>query len=267
MDCSHHAPCPGENTGVGCLSLLQGICLTQGSNRWLLHWQVGSFPMSHQGSPVQLYILTHTYVCVCACIYTYTFFFIYFPQWFITAYEYSSLTIQCCAKSLQSSLLATPGTVAHQDPLPIGFSRRGYWSRLPCPPPGDLPNPGIEPSSLASPALAGGFSATITTWEAPMDRRILFFVHAIYKSLCLLTPNSHFTPPHAPGSRVCFLCMTYYHWLSSSSLASSPESGIINDDEGQDDDQRQILTGYYAQHCWPSMISQPTRRANSSPCI
>ena len=95
----------------------------------------------------------------------------------------------------------------------------------------------------------------------------MFFVHPIYKSLCLLTPNSHFTPPHAPGSRVCFLCMTYYHWLSSSSLASSPESGIINDDEGQDDDQRQILTGYYAQHCWPSMISQPTRRANSSPCI
>ena len=38
----------------------------------------------------------------------------------------------------------------------------------PCPPPGDLPNPGIEPTSLASPALAGGFFTTGTTWEVPI---------------------------------------------------------------------------------------------------
>ena len=43
--------------------------------------------------------------------------------------------------------LATPWTVAHQAPLCMGFSRQEYWSRLPCPPPGDLPNPGIEPRS------------------------------------------------------------------------------------------------------------------------
>ena len=47
-------------------------------------------------------------------------------------------------------VVATPWTVAHQAPLPMGFSRQEYWSGLPCPPPGDLPNPGIEP---ASPAL------------------------------------------------------------------------------------------------------------------
>ena len=41
----------------------------------------------------------------------------------------------------------TPWTVAHQAPLSMGFSRQGYWSGLPCPPPGDLPNPGIEPRS------------------------------------------------------------------------------------------------------------------------
>ena len=45
--------------------------------------------------------------------------------------------------------LATPGTIACQAPLSMGFSRQEYWSGLPCPPPGDLPNPGIEPRSPA----------------------------------------------------------------------------------------------------------------------
>ena len=44
-------------------------------------------------------------------------------------------------------------TVTLQAPLSMGFSRQEYWSGLPCPPPGDLPDPGIEPASLASPAL------------------------------------------------------------------------------------------------------------------
>ena len=48
----------------------------------------------------------------------------------------------------------------------MGFSRQKYWSGLPFPPPGDLPNPGIEPVSLASPALAGGFFTTSATGEA-----------------------------------------------------------------------------------------------------
>ena len=46
------------------------------------------------------------------------------------------------------------------------FSRQEYWSELPCPPSEDLPNPGIEPTSLTSPALAGGVFTTSTTWEA-----------------------------------------------------------------------------------------------------
>ena len=53
-------------------------------------------------------------------------------------------------KSLSSvQLVATPWTAAYQAPLSMGFSRQEYWSRLPCPPPGDLPNPGIEPGSPA----------------------------------------------------------------------------------------------------------------------
>ena len=46
-------------------------------------------------------------------------------------------------------ILCTPWTVVRQAPLSMGFSRQEYWSGLPCPPPGDLPNPGIEPRSLA----------------------------------------------------------------------------------------------------------------------
>ena len=53
-----------------------------------------------------------------------------------------------------------PRTVASQAPLSMGFSRQGYWSGLSFPSPGDHPDPGIEPTSLASPVLAGGFSTT-----------------------------------------------------------------------------------------------------------
>ena len=51
-------------------------------------------------------------------------------------------------------------------PLSIEFSRQECWRGLPCLPPGDLPDPGIEPESLMSPALAGGFFTTCATWEA-----------------------------------------------------------------------------------------------------
>ena len=56
-------------------------------------------------------------------------------------------------------LFATPWTVAHWAPLSMGFSREEYWSGLPCPPPGDLPDPGIK---SASSALAGKFFITVT---------------------------------------------------------------------------------------------------------
>ena len=52
-------------------------------------------------------------------------------------------------------LLVTPGTVACQTPLSMGFFRWEYWSGLPCPPLGDLPDPGIKPKSLKFPASAG----------------------------------------------------------------------------------------------------------------
>ena len=62
---------------------------------------------------------------------------------------------------------ATLWTLLLQAPLSVGFSRQEYWSGLACPPPGDLPDSGIELMSLMSPALAGGFFTTSATWEAP----------------------------------------------------------------------------------------------------
>ena len=68
------------------------------------------------------------------------------------------------AQPFQACLtLCTLWTISHQAPLSMGFSRQEYWSGLPCLSPGDLPNPGMEPPSLMSPALAGGFFTTSAT--------------------------------------------------------------------------------------------------------
>ena len=65
------------------------------------------------------------------------------------------------AKLLQSCpTLCDPMDGVHQAPLSMGFSRQEYWNRMPCPPPADLPNPGTEPASLVSTALAGGVFIT-----------------------------------------------------------------------------------------------------------
>ena len=63
----------------------------------------------------------------------------------------SSTCVYVCSVVSDS---ATPWTVAHQIPLSVEFPRQEYWNGLPFPPPGDLPDPGIEPVFLA---LAGGF--------------------------------------------------------------------------------------------------------------
>ena len=63
-------------------------------------------------------------------------------------------------------LFVTLLTVAHQAPLPMGFSRQEYRSGSPCPPPGDLPDAGIEPESPMALALAGRFFTTSAVWEA-----------------------------------------------------------------------------------------------------
>ena len=79
------------------------------------------------------------------------------PRPFKSAY----VTIRVFMLSLYSlQLFATPRTVAHQALLSMGVSRQEYWTGLPCPSPGNLPNPGIEPASLTSSASADRFFTT-----------------------------------------------------------------------------------------------------------
>ena len=63
----------------------------------------------------------------------------------------------CQIASVTSNSLRPPWTIASQAPMSLGFSRQKYWSGLSFPPPGDLPNSGIEPRSLMSPVLASEF--------------------------------------------------------------------------------------------------------------
>ena len=76
--------------------------------------------------------------------------------------------VLCYAKSLQlcPALYKPMDCIACQAPLSMGFPRQEYWSGLPCSPPGDLPDPGIELASLLSSALASRISITSSTWEA-----------------------------------------------------------------------------------------------------
>ena len=78
-----------------------------------------------------------------------------------------------CAQSLSRvQLLVTPWTVAHQALLSMGFSGQGYWSGLPCSPPGDSPNPGTEPRSPA--ALASACMSPEALASACISKRILY---------------------------------------------------------------------------------------------
>ena len=81
---------------------------------------------------------------------------------------------------------ATLWAVAQQAPLSIGFSWQEWWSGLPFPPPGELPNPRIEPVSFKSPALAGRQFTTNATWEAHKNLRAFFFL------ICYYFPGYHF---------------------------------------------------------------------------
>ena len=83
-----------------------------------------------------------------------------------------SIVLLLLSHSVMFNSFATPWIVDHQALLPVGYSREEYWSRLPFPSPGDLPNPGIKPVSLAHvPCIAGGFF----TGEPPAQDQMLKF--------------------------------------------------------------------------------------------
>ena len=96
----------------------------------------------------------------------------------------TTLCVCVCVIS-HSQLFATPWTVAHQVPLSTGLPLQKYWSGLPFPSPGDIPDPEIEPKSLASPALAGGFFTADTTWKALHN----FRGHPLFRLQCEWPPQ------------------------------------------------------------------------------
>ena len=89
-------------------------------------------------------------------------------------------------------LSAAPWTVAHQALLFMEFSRQEYWSGLPFPSPGNLLNPGIEPTSLKSSALAGRFFTTRVTWEALMYYELPWWLR--WWRICLQCRTPKFDP-------------------------------------------------------------------------
>ena len=111
-------------------------------------------------------------------------------------------------------LFSTPWTVARQPPLSMGFPRQEYWSELPFPTPGTLPNPGIKPTSLMSPALASGFFATPWTvaHQAPLSME--FSKQEYWSRLPFPTLGDLPNPGTEPTTLVvsCVGRWILYHW-------------------------------------------------------
>ena len=120
-------------------------------------------------------------------------------------------------------LFATLWTTAHQGPLSMAFSRQEYWSRLPFPPPGDLLDPGIEPASLASPALPGRFFST----EPPRKPHLLVsvqFSSVAQSCLTLCDPMNRSTPGLLVHHQLPEFTQTHVHRVSDAIQPSHPLS-------------------------------------------
>ena len=98
-------------------------------------------------------------------------------------------------------------TVARQAPLSVGFSRQEYWRRLPFPPPEDLSSPGIEPTSLVSPALAGEFFTIV-----PPGKALYMYCFTLLKKCLLLL----LLLSHCSRVRLCATPETAAHQASPS---------------------------------------------------
>ena len=127
--------------------------------------------------------------------------------------------------------LVTLWTVAHQVPLSMGFSRQGYWSRLPCPPPEGLPNPGIKPMFLLSPALACGLFTLLYLRSSLILISSVQFSHSVVSDSLWPHESQHarpLCPSPTPGvhSKSCPLSPRCHLAISSSIVPffSCPQS-------------------------------------------
>ena len=132
------------------------------------------------------------------------------------------MVIQCWLVLSHVWFFTTPWTIICQAPLCMKFSRQEYWSELLFPSLGDLPNPGIEPTSLTSPALASGFFTTSTTWEIP---QYIFWLYPLKEnkkklSLLLLLIDSC-ALSQEPLKLTYWVSWVYKAWISFIVLTSS----------------------------------------------
>ena len=107
-------------------------------------------------------------------------------------------------------------SLARQDPQSMGLSRQKNWKGFLCPPPSDPPNPGIEPKSLTSPALAGGFFTTSSTWERKK-------VKSLSRVRLFVTP---WTVAYQAPQSMGFSRQEYWSGLPFPSPGDLPDPGI-----------------------------------------
>ena len=128
---------------------------------------------------------------------------------------------------------AAPWTVAHQTPLSMEFSRQEYWSEFPLSTPGDLPNPGIKPTSLMCPAVADKCHLGIQTWKQPKcpltDKWIKKLWSDQIRSVAqscptLCDPMNRSTPGLPVHHQLPELTQTHVHGVSDAIQPSHPLS-------------------------------------------
>ena len=144
----------------------------------------------------------HLYVCVCVYIYIY----IYITNLFISCEDMKSALCTCVWSLSSVWVFATPWIVARQAPLFMEFSRQEFWSGLPFPTPGDLPDPGIKPTSLASRALAGRFFYHPCSLGSP--------ALCLYTNVCICIYVCFFFFSHK-GYTVCSSTFYFFYFVSS----------------------------------------------------
>ena len=164
------------------MSTTRSYCMVQGTLPSALWWLNGKE--------------IHKRRVICICLYgvpwwlSYVHSYMY--SWFTSLYsrnEYNIVKQLCvcvCVCVLSHVwLFATSCTVACHALLSMEFSRQEYWSRLPFPTLGDLSHPGIEPTSLKPPVLAGGFFTTVSLGKPTIlqEKKIFFFkwAHAVQR--------------------------------------------------------------------------------------
>ena len=132
----------------------------------------------------------------------------------------TSLFVVCCLVAKSCPTLATPWTVARQALLSVGFSRQEYWSGLPFPFPGNLPDPGIKPMPPESSALAGGFFTTV-----PHRKPLVFlqfssvqFSHSLFMTSWTAARQA------SVHHQLLGFTQTHIHWVSDAIQPSHPLS-------------------------------------------